>query len=469
MFFLGLSRTQIGEKNARSLRRFVDATVPVLPMQPGRLEDALCQPTRNTCVFNNTEIYKMKSSSSPTPAKIVLLLLMLLWGALLSFNGKFNAVRVFNNRGDESQSSIRLRKDGTNTKSEIIDHIMSTKRKYLRRNLQLTDDRFNEVLELSVTRTPAAISLPTMSPNKVDVQPQEQSNWPTIDYSHSPSSAVTSIMKHSSRPPSDMPSSQPSVSTLPTSTLSELSTVSGQPSLMLSQHLSVIDAPSRKSSIIPTVTVVQSLEQSNPQSASSAQLSEPSAHSSVYEPSGQPSLEQSLPTSPTLQPGGHLPESESCPPAYDPSIAWTYDDGSEVEVHGIIYRCNPYPFAIYCTMHSYRPESIDNEFWKDSWVVVSACVVPSSTEAPTMTTPSARPTTQKPTESPTSQEPTGEPSLSPSYNPTPQPTLLPSFSPSSRLWVQPSGRPTKMVRTCSDPDLFTKVPELEVVLSLPSS
>ena len=88
-----------------------------------------------------------------------------------------------------------------------------------------------------------------------------------------------------------------------------------------------------------------------------------------------------MPTTPSSHPSSHSSENvrtEHCPPAYDPSIAATYKEGSEVEVNGIIYRCNPYPFAIYCTLHDYRPESRDNMSWKYSWEVTSACAVPSS-------------------------------------------------------------------------------------------
>ena len=278
----------------------------------------------------------MKSSSSPTPATMVFASLTLLLGASFSFN----AVRVFDNRGEErqvtsrsgEQSSIKITKGVANPQSEIVDGGISTRRNYLRRNLQLTDDRFDEVFELSVTHIPETKWPPTMSPSSVAEQPQEQSNSPPAEYSYSPSySSMSSLMKHSSQPPS--------------------------------------------------VTGVQSVEPSNPPHASS-QAIESSAHPSIHNiQSGRPSLGRRLSKSPSSHPSSHSSESvhtKSCPPAYDPSIAVTYQEGSEVEVNGIIYRCNPYPFAIYCTLHGYRPESLDNISWKYSWEVTSACAVPPS-------------------------------------------------------------------------------------------
>ena len=282
----------------------------------------------------------MKSSSSPTPATMVFASLTLLLGLGASFS--FNAVvRVFNNRGEGwqvtsrsgEQSSIEFTRGVANPKSEIADRGISTRRNYLRRNLQLTDDRFDEVFQLSVTHIPETKWPPTMSPSSVAEQPQEQSNSPTAEYSYSPSSSsMSSLMKHSSQPPS--------------------------------------------------MTGVQSVEPSNPPHVSSSQAIESSAHPSIHNiPSGRPSLGRRLSTSPSSHPSSHSSESvhtKSCPPAYDPSIAVSYKEGSEVEVNGTIYRCNPYPFAIYCTLHGYRPESLDNISWKYSWEETSACVVPPS-------------------------------------------------------------------------------------------
>ena len=279
----------------------------------------------------------MKSSSSPTPATVVAFASLTF---LLGASFPFQAVRALDNRREEWQvasrsgerSSIEFTKGVANPNSEIADRGISTKRNYLRRNLQLTDDRFDEVFELSVAHTPETIWPPTISPSRVVEQPQAQSNSPTAGYSYSPSSSMSSLTKHSSQP--------------------------------------------------PPVTGVQSVEPSNPPHVSSSQASESSAHPSIYnKPSGQPSLGRSLPTTPSSHPSSHSSENvrtEHCPPAYDPSIAATYKEGSEVEVNGIIYRCNPYPFAIYCTLHDYRPESRDNMSWKYSWEVTSACAVPSS-------------------------------------------------------------------------------------------
>ena len=73
------------------------------------------------------------------------------------------------------------------------------------------------------------------------------------------------------------------------------------------------------------------------------------------------------------------PQLEECPPAYDSSKAATYVAGSEVEVNEIIYRCNGYPFALYCTIPSFQPESSDGKPWEDAWKEMSACAVATST------------------------------------------------------------------------------------------
>lgn len=67
-----------------------------------------------------------------------------------------------------------------------------------------------------------------------------------------------------------------------------------------------------------------------------------------------------------------------CPPAYDPAVSTTYVEGSEVEAYGRLYRCNPFPYAIYCTISSFRPQSLDNMSWEDIWEEIDVCIVPTS-------------------------------------------------------------------------------------------
>jgi hypothetical protein len=61
-----------------------------------------------------------------------------------------------------------------------------------------------------------------------------------------------------------------------------------------------------------------------------------------------------------------------CPPAYDVSAAKTYIEGSEVEVAGYIYRCNPFPYWAYCAFSEYKPLS-PGELWMSAWQIVSSC------------------------------------------------------------------------------------------------
>lgn len=99
----------------------------------------------------------------------------------------------------------------------------------------------------------------------------------------------------------------------------------------------------------------------------------------------RPSTSSSL-TSPTQTPtmvgkdtsdgdnlSSSLPNSIQCPPAYNTSLSGTYVAGSEVEVNGVMYRCNPYPYAILCQLSSYRPQSTDDTRWNETWEAVSPC------------------------------------------------------------------------------------------------
>ncbi|KAL7531650.1 hypothetical protein ACHAXR_004155 [Thalassiosira sp. AJA248-18] len=130
----------------------------------------------------------------------------------------------------------------------------------------------------------------------------------------------------------------------------------------------------------------------------------------------------------------------ACPPTYNPSIALSYLDGSEVEVDSIVYRCNPYPFAIYCTFVSFRPKSSDGTSWNDAWEVIAPCKIDQSVVHTTTTSPSKRSSRH-----PATTGPTINPSAQPSKIPTNKPTRSPSPGPSSlpiKPTVQPALEPT---------------------------
>ena len=69
-----------------------------------------------------------------------------------------------------------------------------------------------------------------------------------------------------------------------------------------------------------------------------------------------------------------------CPPTYNSELTSTYTAGTEVEVDRVIYQCNPYPFAIYCTFVSYQPmpPGGTSTSWTDAWSEVGGCVLPTS-------------------------------------------------------------------------------------------
>lgn len=87
----------------------------------------------------------------------------------------------------------------------------------------------------------------------------------------------------------------------------------------------------------------------------------------TWQPTNKPT------SAPTWQPT-NIPTVETiCPMAYDSTNVASYVEGSEVEVDEIIYRCNGYPFTIYCTMPNFKPGNNVDELWKDAWKEVNPC------------------------------------------------------------------------------------------------
>ncbi|KAL3811655.1 hypothetical protein ACHAXA_004387 [Cyclostephanos tholiformis] len=369
---------------------------------------------------------------------------MFVLGALNSFNGKLNSVRMILNIGEKSHVSSHSvnqssNKEGIAERSDVVDRGLSMKRKYLRRKLRPDDDRFDEVFELGVTHMPETKWPPTISPSKPGVQPQVQANSPTIEYSYSPPFSAASSMEHYNQPSTDddrfdevfelgvthMPEtkSPPTISPSKPGVQPQVHTnsptieYSYRPPFSAASSMEHYNQPSTDDdrfdevfelgvTRIPEKTWPPTMSPSKPQPQeqtnsptieysysppfSAASSMEHSTQPPSTVPNSQPVMSttdtvvptstSSMSPSATDQPSTSKPSEllSVCPPAYNASIAVTYDDGSEVEAHGIIYRCNPYPFAIYCTMHSYRPDSSDNTSWKDAWEGVSACAMPNS-------------------------------------------------------------------------------------------
>ena len=117
-------------------------------------------------------------------------------------------------------------------------------------------------------------------------------------------------------------------------------------------------------------------------------------------------------------------------------MATQYGEGSEVEVQGNVYLCNPYPFEIYCTLDSFRPQSTDGTAWNDVWKHVGSCGSDEETNYPSKV-PSHQPTSML------SSAPSSYPSERPSNNPTQSPSKQPSTSPSRQPSTYPSWQPSK--------------------------
>jgi hypothetical protein len=211
----------------------------------------------------------------------------------------------------------------------------------------------------------------------------------------------TQPSKQPSMQPTPHPTSSVPSTSAPTLAPSESPSLSGQPSLILSHHPSKSTPPSSQPSMRPVKTVAQSFGQS-------ATLIPTSLISKI---TSQPFGNQSF-------------ELITCPPAYDEMSPPSYSSGSTVQVNGFIYRCNSYPYEIYCTMPSFQPQS-DNELWVDTWAAVAPCKIGvSSTMKPSLKPSSKASKASKgdrsrgATYSPTTKIPTHSPTISARTNQT---------------------------------------------------
>ncbi len=88
---------------------------------------------------------------------------------------------------------------------------------------------------------------------------------------------------------------------------------------------------------------------SNPTSSPSSQ---PSISPSTATPTSNPTSSPS--SQPSLSPSTATPtEIVICPASYDITQVSTYDAGTEVEANQVIYRCNDFPWAYYCSQHDF--------------------------------------------------------------------------------------------------------------------
>ena len=97
-----------------------------------------------------------------------------------------------------------------------------------------------------------------------------------------------------------------------------------------------------------------------------------------YAPQASPSSNPtSSPSSqPTISPSTATPtQIVICPASYELSQVSTYDAGTEVEVNQVIYRCNDFPWAYYCTQPDFEPKPDDPEdvTWQDAWREIGTC------------------------------------------------------------------------------------------------
>ncbi len=131
-----------------------------------------------------------------------------------------------------------------------------------------------------------------------------------------------------------------------------------------------------KSSITVVFTVLAQLVQSVPTNHDAYYNNERMLQPSINIPTAAVALGENidLPSSrPSLELSDKPTTIKVCPPAYDVSAAKTYIEGSEVEVGGYIYRCNPFPYWAYCAFPEYKPLS-PGELWMSAWQIVSSCV-----------------------------------------------------------------------------------------------
>ena len=119
---------------------------------------------------------------------------------------------------------------------------------------------------------------------------------------------------------------------------------------------------------------------------------------------------------------------ESFIPSYDESALSTYTEGTLVELDGVVYKCNDFPFHLYCKLPEYKPGN-SAENWQDIWTAIDA--------ADTIMEPAV-------TASPTSQAPT---TSKPSMRPSLQPVAVFTSKPTSKV-VLSADQPTGISSSC---------------------
>lgn len=131
---------------------------------------------------------------------------------------------------------------------------------------------------------------------------------------------------------------------------------------------------------------------------------------------------------------------ESFIPSYDESAASTYTEGTLVELDGVVYKCNDFPFHLYCKLTEYKPNSVDTN-WQDIWTAIDAAdtiMEPAITTSPTSQAPTTSKPSMKPSLQPTTQvmipvdQPTG---ISSSCPPAYDEVAAPLYKPGSTVEV----------------------------------
>ena len=255
---------------------------------------------------------------------------------------------------------------------------------------------FNRFTQWSPTGNPTLVKTerPSGSPSTLQPTHFPSASPSTVKPSSSPSMKPTTLM------PSQSPSHKPT--TVEPSASPSMKPITPMPSGSPSQKPTTLmpsQSPSHKpTTLMPSVSPSQSPITSQPSGSPSQK---PTQHPSLSPATSQPS------ESPTIQ--------EDVIPLYNELDTSTYTEGTLVEVDGIVYRCNGFPFTLYCKLPEYKPNSVDTN-WQDVWI-----------EVVTTVSPTLSPSTASPTSRPSQAPITLEPSVPPSQAPT---TLMPSMNPS---------------------------------------
>ncbi|KAL9181028.1 hypothetical protein ACHAXT_009833 [Thalassiosira profunda] len=241
---------------------------------------------------------------------------------------------------------------------------------------------------------------PTFSPT---VSPSDgpTTAWPSMDPTGSPNETPTSD-------PSASPTPPPSVGPTRSPTAGPIAPPTSSP---------ITEAPSGS----PTPSPSTSIPTSSPtDAATTASPSKSPSKSPTPEPSGAPAVLLELPV---------------CPEAYDPLDATTYTEGSQVELNSVVYQCQPYPYAFYCTQLEFRPDPdhAEDTLWMDAWAAVGPCRH-ASLDGSTSASPTHSPTgSPKPGPTANVELTQGSPSSS---SPTSGPTQSLTGSPSDPLTAE---------------------------------